>query len=111
MNSSEHTALRILKQIRKAGFTAYFAGGSVRDKLLGREAKDYDIATNALPEQIEALFPKTFAVGKAFGVIVVVAVAVWRTRLRAPLLPLALCYGHLVIERRLVPRPAVRPGR
>ena len=72
MNSSEHTALRILKQIRKAGFTAYFAGGSVRDKLLGREAKDYDIATNALPEQIEALFPKTFAVGKAFGVIVVV---------------------------------------
>jgi len=72
MNSSEHTALRILKQIRKAGFTAFFAGGSVRDKLLGREAKDYDIATNARPEQIEALFPKTVAVGKAFGVIVVV---------------------------------------
>lgn len=73
MNSSEHTALKILKQIRKAGFTAFFAGGSVRDKLLGREARDYDIATNARPEQIEALFPKTVAVGKAFGVIVVVA--------------------------------------
>lgn len=72
MNSSEHTALKILKQIRTTGFTAYFAGGSVRDKLLGRPAKDYDIATNALPEQIEALFPKTVAVGKAFGVIVVV---------------------------------------
>ncbi len=72
MNSSDHTALRILKQIRKAGFTAFFAGGSVRDKLLGREAKDYDIATSATPEQIEALFPKTVAVGKAFGVIVVV---------------------------------------
>jgi tRNA nucleotidyltransferase/poly(A) polymerase len=73
MDSDEHTALKILKQIRTAGFTAYFAGGSVRDKLLGREAKDYDIATSATPEQIEALFPKTVAVGKAFGVIVVVA--------------------------------------
>lgn len=72
MNSREHTALKILKQIRKAGFTAFFAGGSVRDKLLDREAKDYDIATNATPDRIEALFPKTVAVGKAFGVIVVV---------------------------------------
>ena len=72
MDSSEHTALNILKQIRAAGFTACFAGGSVRDRLLGRPAKDYDIATNARPEQIEALFPKTVAVGKAFGVIVVV---------------------------------------
>ena len=72
MNSTEHTALKILKQIRAAGFTAYFAGGSVRDRLLGREAKDYDIATNATPDQIEALFQKTVAVGKAFGVIVVV---------------------------------------
>lgn len=72
MDSTEHTALKILKQIRKAGFTAFFAGGSVRDKLLGREAKDYDIATSATPDQIETLFPKTVAVGKAFGVIVVV---------------------------------------
>ncbi|NOU36230.1 MAG: HD domain-containing protein [Kiritimatiellaceae bacterium] len=72
MDSDEHTALKILKQIRKAGFSAFFAGGSVRDKLLGRIAKDYDIATSATPDQIEALFPKTVAVGKAFGVIVVV---------------------------------------
>jgi len=72
MNNTQDTAIRILKQIRKAGFTAFFAGGSVRDQLLGREAKDYDIATSALPEQIEALFPKTVAVGKSFGVIVVV---------------------------------------
>jgi poly(A) polymerase len=72
MDSSEHTALNILKQIRAAGFTACFAGGSVRDRLLERPAKDYDIATNARPEQIEALFSKTVAVGKAFGVIVVV---------------------------------------
>jgi poly(A) polymerase len=66
------TALRIAKTIRNAGFTALFAGGAVRDQLLGRTPKDYDIATNALPEQIEALFPKTVAVGKAFGVIIVV---------------------------------------
>jgi len=73
MNKVYTTALEILGKIREAGFTAYFAGGSVRDRLLGRDAKDYDIATDALPEQIEALFPKTVAVGKAFGVIVVVA--------------------------------------
>jgi poly(A) polymerase len=72
MESTEHNALNVLKQIRKAGFSAFFAGGSVRDKLLRRPAKDYDIATGARPEQIEALFPKTVAVGKAFGVIVVV---------------------------------------
>jgi len=72
MDSTEYTALKILKQIRAAGFTAYFAGGSVRDRLLGRDARDYDIATSATPDQIEALFPKTVAVGKVFGVIVVV---------------------------------------
>ena len=65
-------ALNILNKIRSAGFTAYFAGGAVRDRLLGRTPKDYDIATNALPEQIEELFEKTVAVGKAFGVIMVV---------------------------------------
>ncbi len=65
-------ALNILNKIRAAGFTAYVAGGAVRDQLLGRTPKDYDIATNALPEQIEDLFEKTIPVGKAFGVIIVV---------------------------------------
>ena len=73
MNEAYTTALEILKTIRAAGFATVFAGGSVRDMLLGRAAKDYDIATDALPGQIENLFPKTVAVGKAFGVIVVVA--------------------------------------
>jgi poly(A) polymerase len=72
MNEAHDNALNILKQIRSAGFTAYFAGGAVRDRLLNRVPKDYDIATNALPDQIEDLFPKTVAVGKAFGVIMVV---------------------------------------
>ena len=72
MKNNHDNALHILNQIRTAGFTAYFAGGAVRDHLLGRTPKDYDIATNALPDQIEALFPKTVAIGKAFGVIMVV---------------------------------------
>lgn len=71
MNQAYQTALSILSTIREAGFDAYFAGGCVRDRLLGRVAKDFDIATNALPEQIESLFPKTIAVGRAFGVIIV----------------------------------------
>lgn len=71
-NRAYTTALKIVRKIYKNGFTAFFAGGAVRDQLLGRTPKDYDIATNARPDQIEALFPKTIAVGKAFGVMVVV---------------------------------------
>lgn len=51
---------------------AFWVGGCVRDVLLGREPDDYDIATSALPEQIEALFKRTVAVGRKFGVMVVV---------------------------------------
>lgn len=74
--SKDHTrseiALSILNRIREAGFEAFFAGGSVRDKLLGQQPKDYDIATGARPEEIENIFPKTIAIGKSFGVIGVV---------------------------------------
>lgn len=66
-----HTAKSIVETLKQAGHTAYFAGGCVRDQLLGKEAKDVDIATSALPEEIEALFQKTFAIGKSFGVILV----------------------------------------
>lgn len=61
----------IIERLRKAGHTAYYAGGWVRDLLLGRESDDIDIATSASPDQITALFPKTVSVGAAFGVIVV----------------------------------------
>lgn len=54
------------------GYKAYLAGGCVRDALLGRMANDLDLATDATPDSIEALFPKTVAVGKAFGVMLVV---------------------------------------
>lgn len=65
-------ATSIVKKLTSAGFRAYFAGGCVRDMLLGLEPKDYDIATNAKPEQIESLFAKTVPVGKQFGVILVI---------------------------------------
>ncbi len=65
------TALQIVERLRAAGHTAYFAGGCVRDMLLGLEAKDFDIATSATPDVVIALFEKTFAVGAHFGVVLV----------------------------------------
>ena len=64
-------ALHIARTLRDAGHQAYFAGGCVRDLLLGILPKDFDVATSALPEEVQALFPKTFAVGAHFGVVIV----------------------------------------
>ncbi len=64
-------ALQVVKRLRASGFEAYWAGGCVRDQLLGRVPKDYDVATNARPEQVRKIFGyrRTVAVGAAFGVI------------------------------------------
>jgi tRNA nucleotidyltransferase/poly(A) polymerase len=62
----------IFEGLQKAGFVCFLVGGAVRDLLLGLTPKDFDLVTNAKPEEVEALFPKTIAVGKAFGIIVVV---------------------------------------
>jgi len=63
-------AREIVEVLQKAGHVAYFAGGCVRDRLLGREAKDYDVATSARPEQVQRLFPRvTDLMGKCFGVV------------------------------------------
>lgn len=64
-------AYKIADKLRQKGHIAYFAGGCVRDFLMGREPEDIDIATSAHPEQVESLFPKTIPVGKQFGVILV----------------------------------------
>lgn len=64
-------AKKIVSRLQRAGHAAFWVGGCVRDYLLGREPVDIDIATGARPEQIEALFKHTVAVGKKFGVIVV----------------------------------------
>jgi len=65
-------ATDIVKKLTIEGYTAYFAGGWVRDFLMGHPSDDIDIATNAPPEKILDLFPRTILVGLAFGVIVVV---------------------------------------
>jgi poly(A) polymerase len=70
-NAQYATALDIARTLRDAGCQAFFAGGCVRDLLLGLKPKDYDVATSATPEQITALFPKTFLVGAHFGVVLV----------------------------------------
>src|SRR5579871_2174279 len=70
-NSKEARALGIIRHLRDCGFTAYMAGGCVRDRILGVAAKDYDIATDARPEVVQRLFPNTVAVGAKFGVVVV----------------------------------------
>jgi poly(A) polymerase len=64
-------ALEVLRTLRAAGHEAYLAGGCVRDLLLGREPKDYDVATAATPDVVLRLFPRTFAVGAHFGVVLV----------------------------------------
>ncbi len=62
-------ALPIVETLQKQGYQALIAGGAVRDMLLGKDPKDIDIVTDATPEEIEGLFTRTYAVGKAFGVI------------------------------------------
>jgi poly(A) polymerase len=69
--TAQQLAREIIDELRRRGHQAYLAGGCVRDMLLGREPKDYDVATDAQPEQNLAYFPKAIAVGAAFGVILV----------------------------------------
>src|SRR5436190_19432304 len=86
--SHRDDALAVVRRLREAGHIAYFAGGCVRDQLLGLEPKDYDIATNARPDRVRQLFSNTQAVGAAFGVILVrhrksqIEVATFRTDLK-----------------------------
>ena len=78
-------AAEIVRRLRGGGHVAYFAGGCVRDALLGREPKDYDVATDAPPKRVRELFRNTQAVGEHFGVILVrlggaqIEVATFRT--------------------------------
>ncbi len=64
------TALAVLKRLREAGHESYLVGGCVRDELLGREPAEYDVATSAVPDEVEELFERTVAVGKQFGVMI-----------------------------------------
>jgi poly(A) polymerase len=67
----EAVARKLAARLREEGHIAYFAGGCVRDMVRGLPPKDYDIATDARPDVVERLFPRTYAVGAHFGVIIV----------------------------------------
>ncbi|MBN1391293.1 MAG: CCA tRNA nucleotidyltransferase [Sedimentisphaerales bacterium] len=83
--TNKETAIKIIRQLRSKGFEALLAGGCVRDMLLRRTASDYDVATNARPEDVIKLFKRTLKVGAKFGVVIVligdkqVEVATFRT--------------------------------
>jgi len=62
----------IIRQLKENGFSAYFAGGSVRDMIMELPSDDIDIATSAKPDEIENIFPQTYGIGAAFGIINVV---------------------------------------
>ncbi len=66
-------SIQIVQRLTEAGYLAYWAGGCVRDMLLGKEPDDFDVATSATPGQVRELFGKkrTLAVGESFGVIIV----------------------------------------
>ena len=64
-------AISIVRSLREAGHQAYLVGGCVRDLILGREPADYDVTTDATPDEVMRLFPRTYAVGAQFGVVLV----------------------------------------
>ncbi|MEK6703872.1 MAG: CCA tRNA nucleotidyltransferase, partial [Planctomycetota bacterium] len=66
-----HAAVVVVRALQEAGHVAYFAGGCVRDELLGLTPSDYDVATDATPDRIASLFRRTAAVGASFGVMLV----------------------------------------
>lgn len=67
----KESAIRIIRTLRERGHQAYLVGGCVRDLLLGREPADYDVSTDATPQQVMRIFPETYAVGAQFGVVLV----------------------------------------
>lgn len=83
--TARDAAFELARRLTAAGHTAFFAGGCVRDKLLGQEPEDYDIATSATPREVLALFPGSNEVGAHFGVVIVnqsghhVEIATFRT--------------------------------
>src|SRR6195256_318799 len=70
LDAKQH-ATTIVRTLRDRGHQAYLVGGCVRDLLLGSEPADYDVATDATPQQVMEIFPQTFAVGAQFGVVLV----------------------------------------
>ena len=71
MDAQREAATGIVRRLRTEGFSAYLVGGCVRDMLMGRAPKDYDVTTNASPDQVLKFFPDALTVGAQFGVVIV----------------------------------------
>ena len=100
-------SISIIRTLRDHGHQAYLVGGCVRDILLGREPADYDVATDATPEQVMRIFPDAYGVGVQFGVVLVPA--------PPEMLPATnhtdVTYGrgcHIPLRHRLLRRPPSR---
>ena len=68
----DERAVRVVRALQDAGHVAYIVGGAVRDLLVGRRPKDFDVATNATPEQVKALFRRAFIIGRRFRIVHVI---------------------------------------
>ena len=68
----DERAVRVVRTLQEAGHEAYIVGGAVRDLLLGLRPKDFDVATNATPEQVKALFRRAFVIGRRFRIVHVI---------------------------------------
>ncbi len=71
MEPKRRVATEIVERLRESGFASYLVGGCVRDIVMGREPKDYDVATAATPAQVVEMFPDSLTVGLQFGVVIV----------------------------------------
>ncbi len=69
--TEQEFAISVVRTLRQSGHAAYLVGGCVRDLLLGREPADYDVTTDATPDEVMRIFPHTWAVGAQFGVVLV----------------------------------------
>lgn len=67
--TNKDAAVSIINTLKDNLFDAFLVGGCVRDRLLGKEPKDFDVVTNATPDQIEKLFNRTNPVGRQFGIV------------------------------------------
>ncbi|TAK79153.1 MAG: polynucleotide adenylyltransferase PcnB [Aquabacterium sp.] len=68
----DERAIKVVETLQDAGYEAYIVGGAVRDLLVGRRPKDFDVATNATPEQVKGLFRRAFIIGRRFRIVHVV---------------------------------------
>jgi poly(A) polymerase len=71
MDTKREAATAIVRRLRSEGFQAYLVGGCVRDLVMGRTPKDYDVTTDAVPDQVLKLYPDALPVGAQFGVVIV----------------------------------------